>query len=231
LAESEPQKMKFPKVIRHRKAEVTIYGKKPNYPFYRIAYRVAGKRHLRNFSKYTEALKEAEKKVRELAEGSQADALTAVQSRDALVAFQRLESLQKSIGRRVSLLAAVSEFAEASAKLQGRNLSEVVEIYQKTIASVNRKNVSEAVEEFIANRKPLTEAKAGKRAQLSKNYAYMVGLWLRDVAKAFPSHAISDLGKEHLNLFMQKFGKQSPKSRNHYRGAVKMFLSWCVIPL
>jgi hypothetical protein len=48
--------MKFPKVIRHRKAEVTIYGKKANYAFYRIAYRVAGKRQLRNFSKYGEAL-------------------------------------------------------------------------------------------------------------------------------------------------------------------------------
>jgi len=228
LAESEPPKMKFPKVIRHRKAEVTIYGKKANYAFYRIAYRVAGKRQLRNFSKYGEALKAAEKKVRELADGSQVDALTAVQSRDALVAFQRLEALQKSIGRRGSLLAAVSEFAEACEKLHGRNLSEVVEIYQKTLASVNRKNVSEAVEEFIANRKPLTEAKAGKRAQLSKNYAYLVGLWLRDFAKTFPSSAVSDLGKEHLNLFMQKFGKQSPKSRNHYRGAVKMFLSWCV---
>jgi hypothetical protein len=69
-AESETPKMKFPKVIRHRRSEVTIYGKKSNYPFYRIAYRVAGKRHLHNFSKYGEALKETESKVRELAEGS-----------------------------------------------------------------------------------------------------------------------------------------------------------------
>jgi hypothetical protein len=220
--------MRFPKVIRHRNAEVTIYGKKPNYPFYRIAYRVAGKRHLRNFSKYGEALKEADKKVRELASGSQAAALTADQSRDALAAIERLEALQQSIGRRVSLLAAVSEFAEASTKLQGRNLSEVVEAYRKTQASVNRKTISEAVEEFIAMRQPLTEAQAGKRAQLSKNYAYLVGLWLRDFAKTFPSDAVSDLGKEHLNLFMQKYAKHSPRSRNHYRGAVKMFLTWCV---
>ncbi len=28
-------KMRFPKNIRHQKAEVTIYGKKKNYPFYR----------------------------------------------------------------------------------------------------------------------------------------------------------------------------------------------------
>jgi hypothetical protein len=26
-------KMRFPKIIRHQKAEVTIYGKKKNYPF------------------------------------------------------------------------------------------------------------------------------------------------------------------------------------------------------
>jgi hypothetical protein len=49
LTQSEPPKINFPKVIRHRKAKVAIYGKKPNYPFYRIAYRVAGKRLLRNF--------------------------------------------------------------------------------------------------------------------------------------------------------------------------------------
>ena len=42
--ESQAPKMRFPKVIRYRKAEVTIYGKKKNYPFYRIAYRADGKR-------------------------------------------------------------------------------------------------------------------------------------------------------------------------------------------
>jgi hypothetical protein len=49
---------------------------KPDYPFYRIAYRVEGKRQFHNFSKYGDALKEAEGKVRELADGSQAAALS-----------------------------------------------------------------------------------------------------------------------------------------------------------
>jgi hypothetical protein len=40
--ESSGPKMKFPKVIRHRKAEVTIYGKKKNYQCYRIACRQLG---------------------------------------------------------------------------------------------------------------------------------------------------------------------------------------------
>lgn len=55
--------MRFPKVIRHRKAEVTIYGKKKNYPFYSIAYRADGKRQLRSFSKYSDALAQAKKKA------------------------------------------------------------------------------------------------------------------------------------------------------------------------
>ena len=99
LAGFEPPKIKFPKVIRHRKAGVTIYGKKPKYPFYRIAYRVAGERHLLSFKKYGDALEEAGKKVRVLAEGSATAALTADQARDALSAYERLNALRLSLGR------------------------------------------------------------------------------------------------------------------------------------
>src|SRR5438876_4009483 len=70
-AESEGQNVKFPKVIRHRKAEVTIYGKRKSYPFYRLAYRVNGKRHMKSFSTFGEAKAEGDKKVRELRQGSQ----------------------------------------------------------------------------------------------------------------------------------------------------------------
>ena len=225
--------MKFPVIIRHRREKATIYGKSSGYDFYRLGYYVAGRRRVRSFKTYAEAKAEGERIVRDLAEGSQAAALSAAQSRDALAAMQRLDALKQSTGRRVSLLAAVSEFAEATAKLQAsklqdRNLGEVVEGYLNTVASVKRKDLAAAVEEFLALRKPLTAAQAGKRAQLSKNYAYMVGLWLKHFAKTFPSNAVCDLAKEHLNVFMQQHGTHSPKSRNHYRGAVKMFLRWCV---
>jgi hypothetical protein len=35
--ESETEAVQFPKIIGHRKAECKIYGKKPDYPFYRVA--------------------------------------------------------------------------------------------------------------------------------------------------------------------------------------------------
>ena len=189
---------------------------------------MAGKRKMEHFAKYAEAKKAAEKKAKEIHSGSVTSALTANQSRDALAAFERLETLRESIGRRISLLAAISEFADASTKLKGRHLSEVIDAYLKSIADVKRKDILEAVKEFILMRKPLTVSKDGKRPQLSENYAYLIGLWLNDFASTFPATAVCDLTKEHMNTFMQKHSSHSPKSRNHYRGAVKMFLSWCV---
>ena len=64
-AEPDTRKMKFPQVIKHRKAE-------------------------------------AQRIVRELANGSQTTALSANQSRDALAAIQRLEGFCQSTGRHVS---------------------------------------------------------------------------------------------------------------------------------
>lgn len=59
-------KMRFPKIVLHQKAEVTIYGKKKNYPFYRIIYRAEGKRRMQHFAKYSDALKAAEEKAEQL---------------------------------------------------------------------------------------------------------------------------------------------------------------------
>ena len=123
----ERPKVKFPKVMRYRRVEATIYGKTKNYPRYRLIYYVAGERVSRHFRTYAEAKSAAEQKVREIANGSQAAALTGAQSRDALAALQRLENFRQSTGRKFSLLAATSEFVEALEKLSGRSLGEAVE--------------------------------------------------------------------------------------------------------
>jgi hypothetical protein len=39
LTESEGRKMRFPKTIKHRRFEATIYGKSENYHYYRILAR------------------------------------------------------------------------------------------------------------------------------------------------------------------------------------------------
>ena len=85
--------MRFPKTIKHRKAEATIYGRSKSYPFYRVAYHVDGHRRMKSFSTYSEARQWAEEKVRELASSSKSAALTARQADEALIALRQLESL------------------------------------------------------------------------------------------------------------------------------------------
>jgi hypothetical protein len=78
-------KMRFPKIVHHKKAQVTIYGKKKNYPFYRIIYRADGKRRMQPFAKYSDALKAAEEKAEQLWKAHPVVALSAVQTRDAII--------------------------------------------------------------------------------------------------------------------------------------------------
>jgi hypothetical protein len=145
--------VRFPKTVRFRRVEATIYGRTKRYDFYRLAYYVSGKRVIRSFKNYREAKDEAELKVREIAEGSLAAALNADQSRDALAALERLETFRLSTGKRLSLLGVVSEHVEALEKLNGRSLVEAIEGYLQTVATVTRKDVSEAVAEFVDGRK------------------------------------------------------------------------------
>jgi integrase len=237
--ESEGRKMRFPKIIKHRRFEATIYGKGEKYIYYRVAYYAAGKRHLRNFKTFTEAKTEAERIVRDLANGSQSAALSADQSRDAITAFEMLEAFRQAGGRRVSLPAAISEFVESSKKLGERTINEATDGFLKTVAIVSTKNIGEAVTEFLQAADLRTKASEGQRAQLSAKYAYNRQLQLEKFADAFPGTAICDLTKGHLDGFIESLGKLksksrncrkaiSPKSRNHYRAAIRQFLFWAV---
>ena len=118
--------MKFPVTIRHRTSKAKIYRPAGKFAYYRVACTVAGKRQMKTFANYSDAKAAAERIVRDVANGSQAAAFSASQSRDALAALERLESFRQSTGRAISLLAAVSEFAEAAGKLHGRSLDEAV---------------------------------------------------------------------------------------------------------
>ena len=156
LPASDAPKMKFPKVIRHRKAEVTIYSKKPNYPFYRIAYRIAGKRLLRNFSKYSEALKAAEEQIRDIAEGNQSAGLSVKEAGDALAIRDALTDFYRVTGHKLTALQAVNGYLDAIKLLPGgQNLTDAVRGYLGTVAVVKRKLLAEAVAEFCEARATL----------------------------------------------------------------------------
>jgi len=207
---------------------VKIYAPARNFPYYRLACTVAGKRRVQTFAAYSDARQAGERLVRDLASGSEAAGLSASQSRDALSAIQRLEGFRQSTGRRVSLLAAVSEYVDGCTRLNGRTWPEAIDGYLANVASVKRKDIAEAVEEFLKAQKPLTNGENGQRAQLSGKYAYNRQLQLRKFAAAFQNTAVCDLSKEHLDAFIGSLSRLCAKSRNHYRATVRQFLQWAV---
>lgn len=244
--EEETQTVKFPKKLRHNnrgKVLARIYRRGDQAQPYRLYWRarVDGKpvSRFKDYATYTEAKREGEKVVAGLVKGSQASALSPGQASDAIAAFQRLQSFYEATGRRVSLLAGISEYCEASIKLPERTLGEAVEGYLSSVVSVQRKDLSEAVEEFIAAEEPRTKATEGQRAQLSPKYAYNRAIMLRRFAAAFPGLVVCDLSKAHLDVFIGRLAEfksksrngkpvTSPKGRNHHRAAIRQFLSWCV---
>ena len=219
--------MRFPVKLKHRKAEATIYGKSEAYPFYRLAYRAAGKRILRSFSTYSDARQEAEAKVRELAQGSQSVALSAKEAADALAIREALAQFHRDTGRSVSGVEAVIAYLDASRRLGDRPLSDAVRGYLATVVTVRRVNVNEAVCEYLASRQPLTvPGPKGGRAQLSRKYLDNQAKVLRRFADTFPNTALSDLTREHLDKFIGSLANFEPKTRNHHRAAARQLLEW-----
>jgi len=168
--------VKFPKRIKFRgRVFTTIYAKTKAYPAYRVAWSIHGKRQMKAFDRFggkDGAQKFAEKTAKDLATGSQVAALTSAQAADALAALERLQAFYQSTGKRSSLVSAVCEFAESSALLRGHTLREAVTGFLRNTASVKRKDIAEAVEEFIQLEEPRPKAKDGQRAQLSAKYHY-----------------------------------------------------------
>ncbi len=217
----------------------TDHASQPYMLYWRV--RVDGKprSQSKRFSTYSEARRAGEKVVTDLAKGTLAATLSPGQVTDALAALERLREFYAATGRKVSLLGAASAFAEASAKLHGKTLDDAVDGYLQTVASVKRKDIKEAVEEFIAAEEPKTKSPDGQRAQLSSAYFYNRAIQLRRFADTFPGHAVCDLTKAHLDKFVGSLGKIQTKSRNHraigssktrngYRAAVRQFLQWSV---
>jgi integrase len=239
--EQNEHRVKFPKRLRHRgqgRVLATIYkGDNPTQPYclyWRV--RVDGKRRSRfkSFATYSEAKKAGDKIVNDIARGALAATLSPGQVSDALAALERLREHYVATGRKVSLLGAVSDWAESSGKLNGRTLGDAVEGFLRTTATLKRKPLAEAVKDFVTSNQPRTVSHDGQRPEIDPAYATNRAKKLAKFVAMLPNHAVCDLSKTHLDAFMAALPKMkerpatSPKARNHYRGALKQFLGWAV---
>jgi integrase len=226
--------MKWPKKVKHRnKVLAKVYRPCAGRDSYRVTWYATGQRMMKSFRHYSGkggALEFAEAKVKELAAGSNAAALTHEQATDTLVALARLENFYCDTGKRISIFQAVDRYCESAGKLNGILLGEAVDGYLTNVASVRRKDLGEAVEEFIASEEPRTRAKEGERPQLSPKFHYNRAIQLRRFAGAFQNYAVCDLTKDQLDPFLSSKAMKdfSAKSRNHHRAAIRQFLKWAV---
>jgi integrase len=223
--------VKFPRRLRHNdrgKVLANLYKRRDGY---RVGWRVTdtdGKRvgRVKDFVRYAEALRFGRGLVKDLAKGRMV--LTPLQAKGAAAAFDLLQGFYGETGKRVPLLECVTAYCGALRRLGDQPLTEAIDAFLANSATVSRKGLSKAVEDWLAGRQPKTVAKPGKRPQLSSGYHYNTGLVLREFAAAFPNYVVCDLGKEHLDLYMAAHAGLSPKSRNERRGVIRMFLKWCV---
>ncbi len=203
-----------------------IYRQATGYRLY-WRERVDGKpkSRMKDFAIYAEAKREGDKVVAAKAKGA-GMVLSPGQAADAQNAIEELQRYFQATGKRVSIRDAVGQFCANSRKLGDRPLSEAVDGFLLTVAPVKRVELSKAVEQFILSREPLTVAKDGKRPQLSPGYHYIIRKWLEEFAGVFPSHAVCDLSREHLDTYIAGHGDVSARTRNGRRTVTKMFLKW-----
>ena len=223
--------MKWPKKVKHRNQILAkVYRPCQGRDSYRVTWYAAGRRQMKSFPNYAGkggAKEYVESLVREPAKQSQAVMLSPAQAADALASIERLNTFHQSTGHKVSLLAAVSEYCEAASKLRGRTLAEAAEVFLRTTATVKRKDLMAAVEEFIAAEESRAQAGNGRRAQSGK-YHYNRAIQLRRFAGTFTGYALCDLGKHDLDAFMSSktIAEFSAKSRNHHRAVIRQLLEW-----
>jgi len=222
--------VKFPVTVEYYDQRAKIYTPAKGFPFYRVAFRVAGKRRMLTFATYGEAKKAAEDKVKELHKGQQSSALTAKQAQDALTVFEMLTTFRQETGKIVSVVEMTGNYISAVKQLpKDCSLPEAVRVYCQSISTVQRKPLADAVIAFCAERKPKTVVQPGKkRPALNPTYFADTSRQLNEFADSFPGNAVCDLTKAHLDAYVNAHPKLSAKSRNHLRTTVRMFLGWCV---
>ena len=170
------RKVKFPFPVKFRRSRVMVYreakekhdraGEKVSYVSYRTYHRHAGKPVLRCFATFAEAREFAERTARELARNDQSASLSNKEAASAVTVRELLEGFRRDTGREISAPEAVAAYLDALRKLGDHSLEAAVRGYLATVATVRNITVAEAVERFLQELEPRTQAPVGIRAQL-----------------------------------------------------------------
>lgn len=215
--------------MKFRRAEAVIYAKTEAFGYYRLAYRLGGRRVVRTFRVFSEARQAADAAVRQISAGDPGASMSGAEAREAIVGRGILAELEREIGMKVSLSEALVEYRESRRLLGNRSLIEAVKSFLATSAAVKRVRIDEAVKQYLEDRRPETVAAEGKRPSLAPKYFAGLERWLGTFARTFPGHSLCDLQRLHVDTFMRsRKTLVGVKVRNDMRAALAMFFRWSV---
>ncbi len=189
--------------ISNGKQTVKIYHSvNRGKPMFQLAYYAAGRRVQRNFSDKSEARRVAGQILLGLTnDATEVDALARPEL-ETFVAARRV------LAPNYALHVAVEEHAQAVKRLGNATLRDAVDFFMRHHrADVPRLSLSEIAEQF---------AKSREQAGLSDHYIGQCRKIVRDLAAAFPDHALPDLKTGELDAWLGalSFG---PKTKNGMR--------------
>jgi len=169
---------------------------------HQLAYYVAGKRKLRNFSVKSEAETTAWQIVGQLTNGSKDVQAIRTPELESLVAARRV------LAPGFPLHVAVEEHAQAVGRLGSATLREAVDFFLRHNRSdVPRLTLAEAAEQFAASR---------RQAGCSEHYISQCRKTVADLAKVFPNRTLPDLRTAELEAWLGGL-TLSPKTKNGMR--------------
>jgi hypothetical protein len=99
--------------------------------------------------------------------------------------------------------------------------------YYRPVYRVDGKRKVEAIKSYgeakEAGEKKVKElAKGGERSQRSPKYLRKVSATLKAFANMHPGCLVSDLARDHVDIFFDRLDELSPKTRNHCAGVASL---------
>lgn len=128
-----------------------------------------------------------------------------------------------------SLEDAVTEFCSAKRLLPSLSLVDAARALASTVVNIRRVSLELASAEFTAEREAKTKSTEGKRAALSPRMVCQDRIRLGRFVSATGDVDVCELKPEHFDAYFSKHTKDlAPKTRNHIRSTLSVFLKWCV---
>jgi integrase len=211
-----PARKPAPLIISNDQHEVRIYTTESHgRPLYQLSFYRGGKRERRSFADINEAKREARIVLGELARDAiQAENLTAAEIESYIIARRVVAP------HNVPVHVAAEVFASARSELAPEvSIQDVIRYFNQFNRGVDRRQVDELVEDYIASR---------RASGVTETYLRMVRRYVERFGKFTHGRMLPDLRARDLDDFLQQETVLSPVTKNYTRKHILTFCRWAV---